>query len=227
MWRGGGRRRRFALAALGAVVVLLVAAQIALPRIAASRISSRVGRYGSVLSVSVSAWPAVELLWGDAGSVHVRVRSVALSPAQAAALLWEGRGVSRIEVRAQQVRLGSLVLEGALLRKSGSSLSASARASGAAVQAALPPGISVSLLGSGGGQVQVAASGSLFGVGATVQAVAQASGGKLVAHPLGLLLEGFQLTLFSDPHVAIEGVGASTLRSDPLEYGLTIDALLH
>ena len=38
--------------------------------IAASRISSRVGRYGKVQSVSVSAWPAVELLWGHADSVH-------------------------------------------------------------------------------------------------------------------------------------------------------------
>jgi LmeA-like phospholipid-binding len=232
MWRGGAgawnqASRRFAFATLAVVVVVLVAAQIALPRIAASRISSRVGRYGKVLSVSVSAWPAIELLWGHAGSAHVRAGSLALSPGRASALLWEARGVSHIEVTAQHVRLGSLALEGARLQKRGSSLQASARVSGAAVRAALPSGISVSLLGSGGGQVTVAASGSLFGIGATVRAVAQASGGKLVAHPLGLLLEGFQLTLFADPHVAIDGVGASMLSSNPLEYGLTIGATLH
>ena len=47
----------------GACLVLALA-QVLLPRIAASRISSRVGRYGTVQSVSVKAWPAVELLWG-------------------------------------------------------------------------------------------------------------------------------------------------------------------
>ena len=34
------------------------------------------------------------------------------------------------------------------------------------------------------------ATGGLFGVGASVNAVAGASDGKLVAHPLGFLLEG-------------------------------------
>ena len=53
-------------------MLLLVLAQLLLPRIAASRISSRVGRYGTVQSVSVSAWPAVELLWGHADSVRVK-----------------------------------------------------------------------------------------------------------------------------------------------------------
>ena len=45
-------------------MLVLVLAQLFLPRIAASRIASRVGRYGTVQSVSVKAWPAVKLLWG-------------------------------------------------------------------------------------------------------------------------------------------------------------------
>ena len=52
-------------------MLVLALAQVLLPRIAASRISSRVGRYGKVQSVSVSAWPAVELLWGSVDSVRV------------------------------------------------------------------------------------------------------------------------------------------------------------
>ncbi|MGD1058944.1 MAG: hypothetical protein ABR992_16185, partial [Solirubrobacteraceae bacterium] len=58
------------------LIVLLALAQVVLPRIAVSRIESRVGRYGKVQSVSVSAWPAVELLWGHVGSVHVRAKSL-------------------------------------------------------------------------------------------------------------------------------------------------------
>jgi hypothetical protein len=229
MRRGGASPRRawLVLGSLaGAVVLLLALAQVLLPRLAASRISSRVGRYGSVISVSVSAWPAVELLWGDIGSVHVRARSLALSPAQVASLLWEARGVASMDLSAHSVKLGSLHVSDASLQKHGSRLSAQAVASEADVKAALPEGFAVRLLRSEGGDVEVQASGALFGVGATVNALAGASDGKLVAHPLGFLIEGFQLTLFSQPHVYVEGVGASVADEHPLSYRLSMSASL-
>lgn len=224
MRRGGGSRAiRIAAILAAAVLVLLAVAQIVLPRIAASRISSRVGRYGHVEHVSVSAFPAIELLWGDADSVEVKAGSLALAPGQAASLLWEGRGADRIDVSAGSVRVGSLALTHAVLRKRGSQLSAHAHASTAAVRAALGPGIGVRLLGSEGGRVRVAATGSLFGVGATVAAVAESEGGKLVVHPEGLLLEGFRLTLFHDSHVHVAGVAATP---DASGYVLGMTALL-
>ncbi len=51
--------------------------------------------------------------------------------------------------------------------------------------------------------------GGLFGVKASVQAVAEAQEGDVVVHPLGFLLEGLKLTLFAEPEVYVEGVGAS------------------
>ncbi|HEY2572328.1 MAG TPA: hypothetical protein VGI27_12690, partial [Solirubrobacteraceae bacterium] len=87
---------------------------------------------------------------------------------------------------------------------------AQAHVSSADVRAALPAGVDVQLLGSSGGQVEVRASGGLFGVGASVDAVAQASNGKLVVQPRGFLVQALKLTLFSDPHVYVEAVGAST-----------------
>jgi hypothetical protein len=208
----------------GAVLVLLVAAQLVLPRIAASRISSKVGRYGQVLDVGVSAWPAVKLLWGDADSVHVRARRLALSPSQAAALLWEGRGVKDMDLSARSANVGGLEMQAAALSKRGALLSAEARTTTSAVTAALPPGVTVHLLGSSGGQVEVQAAGSLFGVGTTVDAVAGPSEGRLVAHPLGALLEGLRLTLFSDRHVHVTSVGARAEGTDA--YRLTMGALL-
>lgn len=208
------------------MVLLLVAAQLILPRIAASVISSRVGRYGRVESVSVSAWPAVKLLWGSVDSVKVKAGSLAIEPGQAGKLLWEARDTARMEVMAERVRVGSLRLSDARLTKRGSSLSAQARASEADVRAALPAGFSVQLVRSEGGEVEVQASGGLFGVGASLDAVALASEGKLVAHPLGLLVEGLRLTLFSDPHVYVEGVGASMSSGPPLTYGLSMRASL-
>lgn len=210
----------------GLVVVLLALAQIVLPRVAAARIRSRVGRYGHVESASVSAWPAVKLLWGDADSMRVRASRLELSPKQAAALLWEGRGVGRIDIEATSVRVGPLAVAEVILRKRGATLEGEARTTEAQARAALPAGVGVSLVGSEAGKVQVRVSGGLFGVGASVQAVAEASEGKLIAHPLGFLLEGFRLTLFSDPHVHVVSVDASAEGSEPPGYTLKMTAIL-
>jgi hypothetical protein len=230
MRRGGGIRSpgriRLLLYALAGAVLALALAQVLLPRIAASRISSRVGRYGEVEGVSVSAWPAVKLLWGSVDSVRVRARHLSLSPTQAAGLLWEGRGAAHMDLTAGSLQVGPLRLSDARLRKHGSALSAEARASETDVRAALPAGWEVTLLSSRGGEVEVRASGGLFGVGASVDALARASEGRLVAHPLGLLLEGLQLTLFSDRHVYVQGIGARLESGQPPTYRLSMSASL-
>jgi hypothetical protein len=221
-----GRTGRIAAWLAGAVVLVLALLQVILPRVAASRISSRVGRYGTVDSVSVSAWPAVELLWGHADSARVRVGSLTLSPADVARLLWEARGTASLDVSAETVQLGSLRLTDASLHKRGSALTAVAHTTEADVKAALPAGFGVRLLRSERGEVEVRATGALFGVGASVNALAGASGGELVAHPLGFLIEGLQLTLFSDPHIYVEGVGASSSGEQPPSYVLRMNARL-
>jgi hypothetical protein len=222
------RAGRIAAIVIAAIALVLALMQVFLPRIAASTISSKLRRYGHVQSVSVSAWPALELLWGSADSVNVKVRDLALSTHQAAKLLWEGRDASRVDMTASSVRLGPLRVTDVSLRKRGDALSARARASTADVSAALPAGLSVALLRSEAGRVEVSASGGLFGVGASVDAVAEAQEGRLVAHPLGLLLGGFQLTLFVDPHVYVQGVAAEALAgaSGSQGYGLRINAVL-
>jgi hypothetical protein len=221
-----GRGARIGLGLVGGVLVVLVLAQLLLPWLAARRISSRVGRYGKVLSVSVSAWPALELLWGHADSVHVRAKSLALEPAQVGGLLWESHGVSRMDVSAESVQVGQLRVTDATLSKRGSALSAQAFTSEADVAAALPSGFGVRLLRSEGGEVEVQATGGLFGINASVNAVAGASDGKLVAHPVGFLVDGLRLTLYSDPHVYVDGVGASVHSAQPLSYRLTMTATL-
>jgi LmeA-like phospholipid-binding len=221
-----GRPGKIGAGIAGGTVLVLALAQLILPRIAASRISSRVGRYGTVESVSVSAWPALELLWGSVGSVRVRVKSIALTPAQAAGLLWEARGVSSMDVSAESVQLESLRLSDASLSKRGSAMTAQALTSEADVKAALPTGLSVQLVRSEDGEVEAQATGGLFGLDASVNAVAGASDGKLVAHARGFLLNALQLTLFSDPHVFVEGVGASVESQQPLDYRLTMSARL-
>jgi hypothetical protein len=213
---------------VGAIVLVLVLAQLFLPGLAANRISSRVGRYGSVASVTVKAWPAVELLWGHADSVKVRVRNLQVSPAQTGKLLREARGVKKIDLTASSAQEGPLRLSAVSFHKQGAALSAQALMSAADVRAALPQGFDVQLLASRGGEVEVRATGGLFGVGASVNAVAHASGGRLVASPRGFLVGGLQLTVFSEPDVYVEGVGASAARGSGgvVSYRLTIRASL-
>jgi hypothetical protein len=205
----GGKVARIALGVVAAVVLVFVLAQVFLPGIAASRIRSRVERYGTVRSVSVTAWPAVELLWGKAGSVDVRAGSVRMSTAQMAKLLRQARGAQNLHVTAESLKAGPLQLEDAALRKHGDALAGTAWTSSADVQAALGRGFEVQLLRSGGGQVEMSVTGGLFGVKASVQAVAEAAEGKVVLHPRGFLLEGLKLTLLAEPGVYVEGVGAS------------------
>ena len=221
-----GKAGQIAGGVVAAVLLALVLAQILLPKIAASTISSKLARHGRVQSVSVSAWPAIKLLWGSADSVTVRMHTFDASTHQAASLVWEGKDAGELQFDATSAKVGRLGLEHVALAKHGDKLTAQADASAAAVGAALPPGVSVALLRSEGGEVDVRASGGLFGVSASINAVAGPQEGRLVARPQGLLLSGFQLTLFADSHVYVEGVAAAALPAESGGYALQMNARL-
>jgi hypothetical protein len=212
--------------AVAAVVLALALAQILLPKIASSTISSKLRRYGRVQSVSVSAWPAIKLLWGSADSVKAHMQTFVASTHEAANLVWEARHVGEVQFSAASAKVGPLGLERVTLSKHGGKLSAEGVASAADVSSALPLGVSVALVRSEGGDVEVRASGGLFGVSASIDAVAGPQEGRLVARPLGVLLSGFQLTLFADSRVHVEGVGASPLPAERGGYVLQMRARL-
>jgi hypothetical protein len=223
--RGKSVRRSVGVVA-GAVILLLALAQLLLPGIAARRIRSRVGRYGTVKSVSVSAWPAVKVLWGSADSVTVRAANLRLSPAQTASALKESGSAGHVTLTAEHVQVGVARVSDATLVKRGNALSAGATVTAQEVKAALPEGVEVQLLESAGGRVRARVSGALFGVAATVEAVAEASDGELIVHPVGFLIEAFRVVLFAEPHVYIEGVGAQADAAAPSGYRLTVTARL-
>jgi hypothetical protein len=202
---------RIAVALAAGILLVLVLGQLLLPGIAANRITTRLSRYGSVESVRVKAFPALKLLWHDADSVTVKARSLTLTPAQADSLVWEGRGLNDIDLTASSMSLGPLRLADVSVHKRAKSLTGVAQMATTDANGALPQGFGLQLLGSEGGEVKVRASGGLFGVGGSVDAEVLASEGKLVARPLGFPLEGLTLTLFSEPHVYVAGVGARAI----------------
>lgn len=225
------RRRHLSLPWLllclaGAVVVLLALAQLVLPRIAESRIRSRLDPYGQVHSVKVSAWPAIELLWGDADTVHVQAGALALGTSRATTLLHEAKGISHISFTASSVRLGKLRITHATLQKSDDRLTAAGLVSGADVRAALPTGVTLQLLGSENGRVMVRAGGALFGFGASLDAVAEPSSGHLVVRPAAPMFGTVRLTLYSDPRIYLLGVSARAVSAASPAYRVGLAALL-
>jgi hypothetical protein len=200
-----------------AIVALVVLAQLLAPGIAARVVRGKVEKYGTVKSVEVKAWPAVKLAWKQADEVRVSAGRLKVSPEQAVGLLGEAKGTDRMVASVESMEVGGLRLTDAKLEKHGSELRAEGVVSEEDIRRALPEGIEVALVKSEDGTVEVRASGDLFGVGASVDAVAQAEDGKLVARPTGLLLSALKLTLFENASVYVEGVEARALASEPGE----------
>ncbi len=88
-----------------ALVLLVVLAQALLPSLAARRVRDRVARYGTVRNVSVSAFPAIELLWGKAGTVNITAGRLSVPAGRIASLLWESHDVTNVTVTADAATL--------------------------------------------------------------------------------------------------------------------------
>jgi hypothetical protein len=218
---------------LAVPILLLVLAQAILPSIAARVARDRVKPYGDLESVHVSAWPAVELLWGKADSASARSHSLTLTLAQLTKLELEARGVHDLDLTAERLELktptapNGLLLRDVVARKRGASLETNATITQADLSAALPGGFTVRPVASGNGQVEVRASGALFGVQTSISALVKPLQGRLVVEPQGLPLGGIAtVTLLSDPHLYVESVGTQTLDAQPPAYGLSLKASL-
>jgi len=230
------RRRRVVLVAAAAaaiVLLLLVLAQALLPGVAATRVRERVERYGAVRRVHVSAFPAVKLLWGHADTVSVDAAALTLTPAQVASLLWEARTVGTLTVSAQRATVRVAQLPGGLevgdvrMSKRGSAVLVNATLTQTQLQHALPSGFEIQPTAAGGGEIEARAAGGLFGVRASLNVLVRPSEGALIAEPRGLPFGGIaSVTLFSDPHLKVESVGLSVLRTAPRTYALSLRALV-
>jgi hypothetical protein len=226
-------RRRIGLLAscvLAVPVLGVVLAQAFLPSLAAQRVRAHVARYGTVSSVSVSAFPAVKLLWGKADSVSVRAGALSVPSAQAVALLWEAHNVTDLTMSASTATFTAvpnlphgLTVSNVRTEKRGSSIGESATITQRQLDEALPAGFHIEPLASGGGEVEARASGGLFGVQASITALVKPLEGRLVAEPRGFPLASLAtVTLISDPHFKVESVGLRVQRTQPLTYGLTL-----
>ena len=223
-----GRATRIALGVGGAIVIVLVVAQLALPAIAARIARDQLEKYGTVRSVSVHAFPAIELLWGHARSASVQAGHLRLSTSQFDGLVPRMRGIERFDMTAESLQMGPLKMRDVRSEKRGEEIYTRGTITQADLQSALPAGVDVRIV-EGAEGVEMRISGSLFGVGASVLALIGAQEGKLVAQPQGFPFAGFtRITLFSDSRLFVQSFGLSSEPAAAKEssYALTLRAKL-
>lgn len=202
--------RRLSLAAAGIVaLVILAIAQIVLPGIAAQRLRDQLGKNGQVLSVSVHAFPAIELLWHHADRVVIRLGRYRTPTAALGDSLRQTGSVGALRVTATELDAGLLTLRNASLVKHGDQLTAGATVTESDLRAAVPVLQSVTPVASSGGQLVLRGTAGAFGINVTVDATVHAVNGALLVTP-DVPLGGLgTITVFSNPHVRVESVSAS------------------
>ncbi|HEX4010567.1 MAG TPA: hypothetical protein VHX62_11185 [Solirubrobacteraceae bacterium] len=217
-------RRLAALAAGLLVIAVLVVAQLVLPGIAAQRLRDQLARSGQVLSVKVSAFPAIKLLWHRADTVVVRLGRYRPRSGKLAGALDQAADVGTLTASAQEVDDGLLAFHDATLIKRGDRLTGTATVSDAQLRSAIPILTSVTPVASAGGRLTLRGTASLFGLSATIDATVSAQDGKLIVAP-DVPFGGFAtLTLFADPRLSVQSVSAA-----PAPGGFTVrgTAVLH
>ncbi|MDQ2894974.1 MAG: DUF2993 domain-containing protein [Actinomycetota bacterium] len=215
------RRRRLTalLAAVALVLVVLAVAQVVLPGIAAQQLRDRLARSGQVLSVSVDAFPAVELLWHHADRVTVRLGRFRSSPGGLARLLDESSSVGVLSASVAQLDTGLLSLRNAALSKSGSTLSGAALITQSDLRTALPVLDSVTPVASAQGTLTLRGTATLFGLTASVDATLREQDGGIVVTPQVPFGGLAAIRVFSDPRLAVTAISAA-----PAASGFTVRA---
>ena len=204
------RAARVALAAAGGLILLLVAAQLALPAIAEHRLRDRLEASGTVQRVEISAFPAVKLLWHRADDVTVRMGRLKTGSGNFADLLASTGDTEDLDASAQEQRILTLRLHDSRLRKRGDEMTLSANVTDADLRAALPAGFDVRPVASGDGKLVFDGTAELFGSSFSGQAVVSVNDGRIQLEPNIPFGGVLSLTLFSDPRVEVLDVGVAS-----------------
>jgi hypothetical protein len=201
-------RRLIALGVIALVLLVLIVAQLVLPAIAASRLREELRRAGTVLSVKVSAFPAIELLWHHADSVVIRMGRYSAGASEIGGKLEAAGGVGTLDVSAQEFDSGALVVRDARLRKRGSELIGTATVTQADLRAAVPFLENVQPVANADGRLVLRGTASFLGLSTSVDVTVAAQNGNLVVAPNVPFGGLATITLFSDPRVEVRSVAA-------------------
>lgn len=196
---------------VAAPLVTLALCQSILPGMAARRIESQLGPRTVDVDASVSAFPAIKLLWNRADEVTLRIRSMRPRPSgrpgDLADLLNRTRAATRLQAHVDQFKIRGITLYDVVLRKRGSSLTARALAH------RRPRGESAFgkiALTAANGAPKVVQSESLLGRRITWRSTVEVSRGAIVLSPEQPIVRLLALTVFGDPRIAVKSIEQRT-----------------
>ncbi len=215
------RWRRSILASCLAVLIVLVVAQFVLPAVAAKVVRESLEPPDRGVSVSVSSFPAVMLLFGHADSASVRIAEARQGGTGGLEkLLSRASHVGRLTSSVERMHLGPLQLTHVYLAKNGSELTTRATVSAAAIEHILPISLHLNAADVATGGMRLSLSTSILGRVESLGARVVARGGVLEIAP-ELPLFGFvNISLFNDPEVAVTSVSVQPLGSGTYVFTL-------
>jgi hypothetical protein len=216
-----------ALGIAAVVLVVLGIGQLVLPGVAEQRLRSQLARYGAVRQVHIEAVPAVKLLWHRADSVTAAMDTYRSQPSGHGSLadfLSRTRATGKLDVSVATLQSKLVTLHNVRLRKEGDLLLGQAELTQQELSAALPSYLGVRPVSAAPNGIVVQASASVLGHRITLHLGVLADRGRVIVRPEGLLFGSLAtITVFSDPRIYVESVGAE-LRGE--RYLLTARARL-
>jgi hypothetical protein len=177
--------------------------------------------------VQIASAPAVKLLWHSADSVKVVMDSYRSEPGGGHGSLGDflsrTRSTGNLDVRVGTLHSQRLTLHDVRLRKEGDELVGQARLTQPDLSSALPSFVGLRPVSASANGIVVQVAASALGHRAAVHLDIKADAGRVVVSPRGLLGSLATVTVFNDPRVYVESLGAE-LRGD--NYFLTVRARL-
>lgn len=201
------RRTRIVIISCAVVLVLLVIAQFALPPIASKLVRESLEPPDRGVSVSVSSFPAVTLLFGHADSATVHIAEA--RPGGTGGLeklLSRASHVNRLTANAETMYLGPLELTHASLKKNGPELIARATVTQKAIEHVLPVTLHLNAADISTGGLRLSLSTSVLGHQLSLSARLVAQAGALEIAPELPLIGFVNISVFNDPNVPVTAV---------------------
>jgi proteasome lid subunit RPN8/RPN11 len=192
-------------------ILVLGLTQLLLPGIAAHRLRTSLLKNGHGVHVTLSAFPAIELLFHRADRVTVRIASLHSGSGHAGDLLANIRQVGSLNASIGTFDDDGLYLHDLRLTHGGNRISASAVITSRAIEQRLPIGLTLTQASDG---LVLSDKVNALGVHATVRAQITTHDGAIVIQPdlsgLAALADGaVRITLFRNPVLKVEHVSSS------------------
>ncbi|MBO0768852.1 MAG: hypothetical protein J2O48_09240 [Solirubrobacterales bacterium] len=188
-------------------MLVFVIGQLVLPGIATTVARHRLSGYGHVQRLSLSAFPAIELLFGKADKVSFAMSDYHVDPAKVSKAVSLASQADQVDANIASLSSGLLKMHNVVLHKRGSQLTASGQVNSSDLRSALPLLDSVTPVGAGENGLALSAVGTVPFLGQVrAEADVVATNGSVSVRAAGALGSVLHATVFQNPKLYVQSV---------------------